>query len=269
AHFGVAPAAVSTPLVNLYADVVEGHLLQNAGLRVADLAVQERQRVVAVCTTHEPAQSVDAELASWPQRPRLVIELEDLLDLGLDPRFREGGVSQCRGEPAVFGTSGWAGIAEGVADGLHAAASTRMAAMVSLNTPASDAISRTARSGVQWVSLPPGPVASGAGPQVPSRSRLRAATAPLALHPCGHISIPGMASVLDRAKRRQDEVPAMLILYRSPRSQRDERAPFVASNTPIYCSDELLIEGDLKPHKTSVSELRPGLLLQPPAGQRA
>src|SRR5207247_2012093 len=130
-------------------------------------------------------------------------------------------------------------------------------------------ISRSARSGVRWVSLPPGLVASGAGPQVRSRSKLRAATAPLAVHPSGHISIPDMASVPDRAKRRQDEVPASLILQRSPRSQRDERAPFVASNTPIYGADELLIEVDLNPHKTSVSELWPGLLLQPAAAQRA
>src|SRR2546425_8628787 len=149
------------PLVKLDHDVFEGDLLQDAGLRGADLVVEERKGVLGVHTTYQSTKRDDVDTHARAQRPRLIDELEGTLHFDLDAGLFEGRVCHCPGcSRRGCGRSHDKGRrgASGARSGEH-----QDRGEGEFEHASSDAISRTARSGVQWVSLPPGLVARGAG----------------------------------------------------------------------------------------------------------
>src|SRR5437879_8926606 len=84
------------PELDANREIGEADLEETSGLRIGDIAIEQRHGVVGVRAFDERAERRRVELASARKRPGLVEELEVALELALDVRPRERDARQGR-----------------------------------------------------------------------------------------------------------------------------------------------------------------------------
>ena len=82
----------------------------------------------------------------------------------------------------------------------------------------------------------------------------RPIASPLTPHPFGWVVIPVVAGVGDSAERCFEVVPSPLVVETPPNQLSDEDASFSATGTPVDLGHQIVVQGDVQPHRSNLAQ---------------